>query len=47
MHTANTQLCFTYDSVLSIENTAKSVYKGHSSEPENMPFMNSSPLHIG
>ena len=28
------------------ENTVKPVYKGHSREPENAPFMSSSPLYI-
>jgi len=27
--------------------TVKPVYKGHSSEPENVPFMSSCPLYAG
>ena len=27
--------------------TVKPVYKGHSREPENVPFMNSCPLYEG
>jgi hypothetical protein len=30
-----------------IRNTVKPVYKGHSGEPENVPFMSSYPLYTG
>jgi hypothetical protein len=30
-----------------VVNTVKPVYKGHSMEPENVPFMSSCPLYTG
>ena len=33
--------------MLKIVNTVIPVYKGHSKEPENVPFMNNCPLYTG